>query len=72
MVGVVYTFVKHIFRLDYSFARQLNPILVSLTLLVDGLANVCVGELFNDLFLKKKLFSTHCIDYICRWALFII
>jgi len=49
VVGVLYTFVKHVFvKRDYSFTRQLRPVVRSLTLAYDGFANACAGELLND------------------------
>ena len=48
VLGFVYTFLKHLFRLDYSISRQLLPILRSITLVTDGLANAGCGELLND------------------------
>jgi hypothetical protein len=49
-IGVVYTFFKHIFKLDYSISKQLVPVVRSVTLLFDGLANAGAGELLNDVY----------------------
>ena len=53
VVGVVYTFFKHTYKLDYSLSKQLSPIIRSITLLFDGFANSSGGELINDV-LKIK------------------
>ena len=49
-VGFVYTLAKHIWQLDYSISKQLTPILRSVNLILDGLANAGAGELLNDVF----------------------
>jgi hypothetical protein len=51
--GVVYTFVKHLLRFDYSLKIQLSPIVRSVTLAADGLACAGGGEMLNDV-LKIK------------------
>lgn len=50
IIGLIYTFFKHIFKLDYSLSKQLAPIVRSLNLALDGLANSGAGELLNDIF----------------------
>lgn len=50
VVGVVYTFVKHILKLNYSLSKQLSPIVRSVTLTLDGLANAGSGEMLNDVY----------------------
>ena len=50
VVGFIYTTFKHIKKLDYSLTKQLSPIVRSITLLFDGLANAGAGELLNDVF----------------------
>jgi len=56
VVGVLYTFVKHIKNWDYSISRQFTPILRSINLVFDGLANAGAGELLNDVFKIKNKF----------------
>ena len=56
VVGVLYTFVKHIINWDYSISRQFTPILRSINLVFDGLANAGAGELLNDVFKIKNKF----------------
>jgi len=53
VVGVIYTFIKHIVKLDYSLSKQFLPLVSSITLIFDGLANAGAGELLNDI-LKIK------------------
>lgn len=48
VVGVCYTTIKHIIKLDWSLSKQLTPIVRSITLLFDGLANAGAGEMLND------------------------
>jgi len=50
VVGFVYTFFKHIWKFDYSISKQLLPIVRSISLLLDGLANAGAGELLNDVY----------------------
>ena len=50
IIGLVYTFGKHIIRLDYSLSKQLSPAVRSVTLAFDGIANALAGELLNDIF----------------------
>ncbi|EJL66321.1 hypothetical protein [Flavobacterium sp. CF136] len=50
VVGIIYTCGKHIWKLDYSFSKQFTPILRSVNLILDGLANAGAGELLNDCF----------------------
>ena len=49
IVGFFYTTFKHFVKLDYSLNRQFTPIIRSIILLLDGLANAGGGELMNDL-----------------------
>ena len=56
VVGVLYTFVKHVKNWDYSISRQFTPILRSINLVFDGLANAGAGELLNDVFKIKNKF----------------
>lgn len=51
--GVVYTFIKHIIKFDYSIVQQTQPLLRSINLTFDGLANAGGGEMLNDI-LKIK------------------
>ena len=53
-VGVLYTFGKHVKNWDYSISKQLIPIIRSITLASDGLANAGGGELLNDVLKVKK------------------
>lgn len=54
IIGVVYSFTKHLFfKFDYSVSKQLIPIVRSITLASDGLANAGGGEMLNDI-LKVK------------------
>ena len=48
LVGVCYTFGKHLLKWDYSTSKQFIPILRSINLVFDGLANAGAGELLND------------------------
>lgn len=48
IVGIIYTFFKHILKFDYSISRQLIPIIRGITLAIDGFANSAAGELLND------------------------
>ena len=48
IVGILYTFGKHVKNWDYSISRQFTPILRSINLVFDGLANAGGGELIND------------------------
>ena len=49
ILGVLYSFFKHLFfKFDYSIYKQLLPIIRSITLASDGLANAGGGELLND------------------------
>ena len=55
IVGVFYSFIKHLLiKFDYSISKQLTPIIRSITLASDGLANAGGGEILNDV-LKVKL-----------------
>ena len=56
IAGIIYSLGKHIYHLDYSLNKQLQPIFRSISLSLDGLANAGAGELLNDTFkLKGKL-----------------
>lgn len=48
IAGIIYTFIKHIVRLDYSLRKQLVPIVRSISLAFDGIANAGGGEMLND------------------------
>lgn len=48
IIGVVYTFLKHVIKWDYSGRKQLQPIIRNVTLALDGLACAGAGELLND------------------------
>ncbi len=51
IVGFLYTLLKHIFvKRDYSISKQLTPMIRSINLASDGLANAGAGELLNDVF----------------------
>lgn len=50
VVGVIYTFSKHIIKLNYSLSKQLAPIVRSTNLALDGLANAGAGEMLNDVY----------------------
>lgn len=50
VVGLVYTFGKHMWLLDWSPKKQALPIVRNITLLLDGLANSGAGELLNDVY----------------------
>jgi len=46
--GVIYTLIKHLWKLDYKIEKQLAPIFRSIALAFDGIANACSGEYYND------------------------
>lgn len=46
--GVIYTFIKHVIKFDYSIVQQAQPLLRSINLTFDGLANAGGGEMIND------------------------
>ena len=48
IIGIFYTFVKHIIFFDYKIVTQLVPIVRSVTLSIDGIACAGAGELLND------------------------
>lgn len=48
IIGLIYTFLKHVIHWDYSVRKQLQPMVRSMTLALDGLACACAGELLND------------------------
>ena len=48
VMGVVYTFFKHAFKLDYSLMKQMAPLVRSVNLINDCLANAAGGEMLND------------------------
>ena len=50
VVGFFYTFFKHLFSWDYSLSKQTLPLIRSVTLAFDGLANAGAGELLNDVY----------------------
>lgn len=47
-IGIIYTFFKHLLKFDYSIKKQLQPIIRSVTLALDGLACAGAGEILND------------------------
>lgn len=49
ILGIIYTFVKHISKWDYKISLQLIPIIRSVTLSFDGLACAGSGEMINDI-----------------------
>jgi len=49
IIGIIYTFLKHLLKFDYSPNKQLYPIIRSITLALDGLACSGSGELLNDI-----------------------
>lgn len=56
IVGICYTFGKHIIKLDYSISKQLTPIVRAANLVMDCFANAAAGELLNDaLKIKGKI-----------------
>lgn len=55
IIGVIYSFIKHLFfKFDYSVSKQLTPIIRSMTLVFDGLANSGGGEMLNDALKVKQ------------------
>lgn len=49
IIGFIYSTIKHLFiKFDYSLSKQFTPILRSINLAADGLANAAGGELLND------------------------
>lgn len=54
VVGFIYTFFKHVLQLDYSVPKHFTPIVRSITLASDGLANAGAGELLNDYYKVKS------------------
>ena len=54
--GIFYTFFKHVIKFDYSIVQQTQPLLRSINLTFDGLANAGAGELLNDVFKIKNKF----------------
>ena len=55
IIGVIYSFIKHLFfKFDYSVSKQLTPIIRSMTLASDGLANAGGGEMLNDALKVRK------------------
>lgn len=59
VIGVFYTFIKHILKWDYSISRQFTPILRSINLVFDGLANAGAGELLNDTLKVKNNYARY-------------
>jgi hypothetical protein len=53
VIGILYSWFKHIFKFDYSTSKQIVPMLRSLSLSLDGFACASAGELLNDV-LKVK------------------
>ena len=54
IVGVLYTFFKHLLKMNYSAKRQFKPIMRAFTLVNDCFANASAGELLNDLMGVKE------------------
>jgi len=59
VIGFFYTLGKHLIKWDYKVSRQLNPILRSITLVFDGLANAGAGELLNDVLKIKNSYARY-------------
>lgn len=56
ILGIIYTFLKHVLQFDYNLKKQIQPIIRSCTLALDGLACSGAGELLNDaLSIKGKI-----------------
>lgn len=54
IIGVIYTLFKHLIKLDYSISKQAIPVIRSITLAFDGLANAGSGEIINDILKVKE------------------
>ena len=48
VLGIMYSFIKHIILLDYSFSKQLVPVFQTIYRSLDGFACATAGELLND------------------------
>ena len=59
LIGIIYTFIKHVLKWDYSTSRQFTPILRSINLVFDGLANAGAGELLNDALKIKNNYARY-------------
>lgn len=59
VVGFFYTLGKHIIKRDYKVSRQFTPILRSINLVFDGLANAGAGELLNDALKIKNEYARY-------------
>lgn len=59
VIGIIYTFIKHVLKWDYSISRQFTPILRSINLVFDGLANAGTGELLNDALKIKNNYARY-------------
>ena len=57
IIGILYTFGKHVKNWDYSISKQFTPILRSINLVFDGLSNAGAGELLNDALKVKNEFA---------------
>ncbi|KFF13127.1 hypothetical protein IW15_10215 [Chryseobacterium soli] len=57
--GFFYTVIKHTLKWDYSISRQFTPILRSINLVFDGLANAGAGELLNDVLKVKNDYARY-------------
>ena len=55
LIGVVYSVIKHLFKMDYSSSKQLKPIIMAFILASDGIANAGAGELLNDVIKPTKI-----------------
>ncbi|TXI87151.1 MAG: hypothetical protein E6Q36_07935 [Chryseobacterium sp.] len=59
VIGIIYTFIKHVLKWDYSISRQFTPILRSINLVFDGLDNAGTGELLNDALKIKNNYARY-------------
>jgi hypothetical protein len=59
IIGFFYTLGKHVIKWDYNISRQFIPILRSINLVFDGLANAGAGELLNDALKIKNDFARY-------------
>jgi len=54
VIGVLYSIVKHLCKMDFSLRKLLNPVIRGVTLAIDGFGNSTGGEMMND-FLKPSV-----------------
>lgn len=59
-IGLIYSVVKHLIKMDFSLSKYLKPIVRSATLVTSGFANASAGELLNDL---SKISKSEKIKY---------